>query len=103
MFCKSCENINSLQSLVNVILFKDKIQYLGHVVTKDGIFVDPEKIREIEDWPVPKDVMDVRSFMGITGYYWRFIEVFSRIANLITSLQKKGKKFDWNKKCEESF
>ena len=48
--------------------FKDEIQYLGHVVTKEGISVDPEKIREIEDWPVPKDVTDVRSFMGITGY-----------------------------------
>ena len=71
--------------------FKDKIQYLGHVVTKERISVDPEKIREIEDWPVPKDVTDVRSFMGITGYYRRFIEGFSRIANPITSLQKKRK------------
>ena len=66
--------------------FKDKIQYLGHVVTKKGISVDPEKIREIEDWTVPKDVTDVGSFIGITGYYRRFIEGFSRIANLITSL-----------------
>ena len=66
--------------------FKDKIQYLGHVVTKEGIFVDPKNIRAIEDWPVPKDVMDVRYFMGITSYYRRFIEGFSRIANLITSL-----------------
>ena len=49
--------------------FQDKIQYLGHVVTKEGISVDPEKIKAIEDWPVPKDVTDVRSFMGITGYY----------------------------------
>ena len=83
--------------------FKDKIQYLGHVVTKKGISVDPKKIKAIEDWPVPKDVTDVRSFMGITGYYRRFIEGFSRIANSITSLQKKGKKFDWNLKCEERF
>ena len=75
--------------------FKDKIQYLGHVVTKEWISIDPEKIKAIEDW-VPKDVTDVQSFMGITGYYWRFIEGFSRIENLITSLQKKGKKFDWN-------
>ena len=53
---------------------------------------------------VPKDVTDVRSFMGIIGYYRRFIEGFSRIANtIITSLQKKGKKFEWNKKCEETF
>ena len=47
--------------------FKDKIQYLGHVVTKEGISVDPEKIKEIKDWSVPKDVTDVRSFLGITG------------------------------------
>ena len=73
------------------------------MVTKEGISVDPEKIEAIEDWSVPKDVTDVRSFMGITGYYRRFFEGFSRIANLITSLQKKGKKFDWNQKCEESF
>ena len=48
-------------------LFKDKIQYLGHVVTKVGISVDPENIKAIEYWPVPKDVTNVRSFMGITG------------------------------------
>ena len=73
-------------------------------MTKEGISVDPEKIKAIEDWPVPKDVTNFRSFMGITGYYWRFnIEGFSRIANPITSLQKKGKKFDWNQKCEDSF
>ena len=70
---------------------KDEIQYLGHVVTKEGISVDPEKIQEIEDWPVPKDIIDVRSFMGITGYYRRFIEGFSKIANPITSLQKKAR------------
>ena len=83
--------------------FKDKIQYLGHVVTKEGISVDPEKIRAIKDWSVPKDVTDVRYFMEIIGYYRRFIEGFSSIENPITSFQKKGKKFDWNKKCEESF
>ena len=53
--------------------FKDKIQYLGHVVTKEGISVYPEKIKVIEDWQVPKDVIDVRSFMEITSYYQRFI------------------------------
>ena len=49
--------------------FKDKIQYLGHVITKYGISVDPGKIKDINKWPVPKDVTDVRSFMGITEYY----------------------------------
>ena len=83
--------------------FKAKILYLGHVVTKEVISVDPEKIKAIEDWPVPKYVTDVRLFMGITSYYWRFIEGFLRIANPITSLQKKEKKFGWNQKCKDSF
>ena len=71
--------------------FKDKIQYLGHVITKYGILVEPDKIKAINEWSVPKDVTDVRSFMGITGYYRRFIEGFSRIMNPITSVQKKRK------------
>ena len=79
------------------------MQYLGHVVTKEGISVDLEKIKAIADWPVPKDVTDVRYFMGITSYYRRFIEGFLRIANPITSMHKKGKKFDWNQKCKDSF
>ena len=65
--------------------------------------MDPDNIREIIEWPYPKDVSDVRSFMGITGYYRKFIEGFSKIANLITSLQKKGKRFVWDQKCEDRF
>ena len=67
-------------------VLKDKIKYLGHVITKDGISVDPYKIKAIERWSVPKDVTDVRSFMGITEYYRRCIEGFSRITNPINSL-----------------
>jgi hypothetical protein len=55
------------------------------------------------EWPVPKDVVDIRSFMGITGYYHGFIEGFSKIAYPITSLQKKGTKFNWSQKCQDSF
>ena len=69
--------------------YKDKIQYLGHVVSKEGIIVDPDKIKAIMGWPIPKDVLDIRSFMGITGYYRKFIEGFSKIVYPITSLQKK--------------
>jgi len=79
--------------------YKDKIQYLGHVISKDRIYVDPDKIKAIVKWHVPKDVSDVRSFMGITGYYRKFIEGFSRIAYPIISLQKKEKKFEWTEKC----
>jgi hypothetical protein len=55
------------------------------------------------EWPIPKDVAVIRSFMGITSYYRRFIEGFSKIAYLITSLQKKGIKFNWSQKCQDSF
>jgi len=48
--------------------FKEKIQYLGHIITKDRIVVDPENIIAIMEWPVPKDVVDIRSFMGLVGY-----------------------------------
>ena len=61
------------------------------MIFKERISVDPDKIKEIIDWHVPKDITDARSFMGITGYYRKFIKGFSKIANPITSLQKKGK------------
>eukprot|EP00253_Pinus_taeda_P003649 PITA_03649 len=75
--------------------FQTEVHYLGHVVSKDGIVVDPEKIRSIMEWVAPKNVDDVRSFMGLEGYYRRFIKNFSRIAYPITSLQWEGKKFEW--------
>ena len=83
--------------------FKDIIQYLGHIVFKDGISVDPNKIKTMYEWQVSKKLNDIRSFMGITGYYQNFIEGFPKIAYPITSLQKKGKKFDWREKCIGSF
>ena len=79
------------------------MQYLGHVISKDGIMVDPQKTKEICDWLVPKYVADIRLFMGLTGYYRRFIEGFSRISYPITSLQKKGVRFVWSLKCQEIF
>ena len=68
-----------------------------------GIFVDPSKIEAIKEWPTPKNVTEVRSFMGLAGYYRRFIEGFSRIAHPITSLQRKGVQFEWTLKCVEGF
>jgi hypothetical protein len=83
--------------------YQKEIQYLGHVISAEGIFVDSEKIKSIMEWRVPKDVVDIRSFMEITGYYCRFIEGFSKIAYPITSLQKKETKFNWSQKCQDSF
>jgi hypothetical protein len=67
-----------------------KINYLGHIISKEGIVVDSKKIKSIEGWPTPRNVAKVRSFMGLAGYYKRLIEGFSKIAQPITSLQKKG-------------
>ena len=65
--------------------------------------MDPTKIKVIQEWPTPRNVIEVRSFMGLVGYYRRFIEALSQISNPITSLQKKGVKFVWNQKCEDNF
>ena len=83
--------------------YQKEILYLGHVISSEGIVVDPKKIKSIMEWPVPKDVVDIRSFMGITRYYRRFIEGFSKIVYPITSLQKKGTQFNWSQKCQDSF
>jgi hypothetical protein len=66
---------------------------LGHIISEDGIAVDPEKVEAIREWSVPKNVTKVRSLMVLAGYYRRFIEGFSEISHPITSLQKKGVKF----------
>jgi hypothetical protein len=66
---------------------------MGHIILKDGIVIDPENIEAIIEWSTPKKVMEVRYFMGLDGYYKRFIAGFSRIAHPITSLQTKEKKF----------
>jgi hypothetical protein len=73
--------------------YQKQIHYLGHIISEDGIAVDPEKIEDIREWSVPKNVTEVGSFMGLVGYYKRFIEGFSKIAHRITSFQKKGVKF----------
>jgi hypothetical protein len=83
--------------------FQTEVKYLGHVISGEGIAVDPAKIQAIVEWPTPTNVSEVRSFMGLAGYYRRFVQGFSRIAHPITSLQRKGKKFIWTEKCSEAF
>ena len=76
---------------------------MGHIISEKGILVDPKKIEAIMSWPTPRNVTDVRSFMGLAGYHRRFIEGFSKVAHAITSFQKKGVNFEWTLKCEEIF
>jgi hypothetical protein len=83
--------------------YKKKKHYLGHIVSEEGIEMDTEKIESIKGWSTPNNVTEIRSFMGLTGYYRIFIEGFSKIAHPITSLQKKGVNFKWTLDFEKGF
>lgn len=76
-----------------------EVKYLGHVISGEGIAMDPSKIQVIIDWPVPNNVAEVHSFMGLAGFYQQFVQGFSRIDHPITSLQRKGKNFIWSEQC----
>jgi hypothetical protein len=83
--------------------FQKEIHYLGHIISDEGISVDPEKVKAIMEWPVLKNVHEVRSFMGLVGYYQRFVEGFSKIAKPITTFQRKGVRYEWTKECDSAF
>ncbi|GJQ98198.1 putative reverse transcriptase domain-containing protein [Tanacetum coccineum] len=80
-----------------------KVQFLRHVIDSRGIHVDPAKIESIKDWASPKTPTKIRQFLGLAGYYRRFIEGFSKIAKSMTKLTQKGIKFDWGEKEENAF
>jgi hypothetical protein len=80
-----------------------EVAFLGHIITNEGIKVDPEKISEILNWKQPTDVSKIRSFLGLAGYYRRFIEGFSKIVKPLTSLLEKGKEFKWDEACQKCF
>jgi hypothetical protein len=80
-----------------------KKPFLGHIISNGGISVDPAKVKEIMEWRVPTTVTDIWSFMGLAGYYQRFIKGFSKIAKPRTSLLEKGREFKWDEKCQDSF
>jgi hypothetical protein len=75
----------------------------GHIILEKGIVVDIEEIKSIEEWTIPNNFSKVISFMGLVSYYRIFIDGFSRISHPITSLQKKGVKFEWTSECEKNF
>ncbi|GJW73799.1 putative reverse transcriptase domain-containing protein [Tanacetum coccineum] len=80
-----------------------KVQFLGHVIDKQGIHVDSAKIESIKDWASPKSPTEIRQFLGLVGYYRRFIEEFSKIAKPMTKLTQKKVKFEWGNKQEIVF
>ncbi|GKD59766.1 putative reverse transcriptase domain-containing protein [Tanacetum coccineum] len=80
-----------------------KVQFLGHVIDCQGIHVDPAKIKSIKDWASPKTPMEIHQFLGLTRYYRRFIEGFSKITNPMTKLTQKKVAFEWGDKQEAAF
>jgi Reverse transcriptase (RNA-dependent DNA polymerase) len=82
---------------------KLKIEYLGLVVKEGKLAMDPAKLKGILDWPAPKTVKEVQSFLEFPKFYRRFIKGFSHLAHPLNDLLKKGKKFVWSEECQESF
>ncbi|GJY49602.1 putative reverse transcriptase domain-containing protein [Tanacetum coccineum] len=80
-----------------------EVQFLGHVVNRDGIHVDPSKVESVKNWMTPESPTEIRSFLGLAGYYRRFIENFSKIAKPLTLLTQKNKTYVWGDKQDEAF
>ncbi|KAJ0468921.1 putative nucleotidyltransferase, Ribonuclease H [Helianthus annuus] len=108
-----CEHLHALLTLLRkerlyakfskCEFWLQEVQFLGHVVNHKGIHVDPAKIEAITKWKVPQTAMEIRSFLGLAGYYRRFIKDFSKIAVPLTKLTCKAAKFEWGPRQEEAF
>jgi hypothetical protein len=81
----------------------DEVPFLGHVISPEGIMVDPGKVKDVLDWKPPTSVTQVRNFLGLAGYYRMFIPNFSKISKPITKILKKGTKYVWSADCDEAF
>ncbi|KAL8098417.1 hypothetical protein AgCh_031249 [Apium graveolens] len=83
--------------------WRNEVQFLGHVINKDRVLVDPSKIEAVPNWERPTTPTEVRSFIGLADYYRRFFQDFVKIAAFLTRLTRKTEKFEWTEKCENSF
>jgi hypothetical protein len=95
---------NQLYAKLNKYEFWLKeVSFLGHIIYEGGISVDPSKVKDVLSWKTPQNVSDIRSFLGLAGYYKRFIERFSKISKPMTKLLAKGNTFEWTQSRETSF
>ena len=81
----------------------NSVAFLGHVISAEGVYVDPQKIEAIVNWKPPTNVTEIRSFLGLAGYYRKFVDGFSKLATPLNKLTKKGEKFVWTEACQQSF
>ncbi|GFR27740.1 RNA-dependent RNA polymerase 1, partial [Trichonephila clavata] len=84
-------------------LFRHEVNYLGHIISADGVRTDPQKVSAVKDWRRPKNVHELRSFLGLCTYYRRFVKGFSSIARPLHRLTENKQKFLWTDECEEAF
>nr|GFA72085.1 reverse transcriptase [Tanacetum cinerariifolium] len=104
--CIVLETLRQKKVYVRFLKFEfwlGQVAFLGHNVSADGITMDPAKVEAITKWPRPKIVTEIRSFLGLVGYYRRFVEGFSCLALPLTKLMRKGEKFIWDEEPEKSF
>jgi len=81
----------------------EKIAFLGHIISREGVSVDPSKIEAVSKWSPPKNVTEIRSFLGLAGYYIRFVKDFSKITKPLTTLTRKENRFKWDESCDTAF
>lgn len=84
-------------------LFQREVRYLGHLVSAEGVATDPEKVSAVRNWPIPVNLKELRSFVGLCAYYRRFIKGFSQVAKPLFRLTEKGKSFLWDETCNVAF
>jgi hypothetical protein len=95
---------NQLYAKLNKCEFwLEEVSFLGHIIFEGGISIDPSKVKYVLSWKTPQNILDIRSFLGLVGYYRRFIEGFSKIFKPMTELLGKGKTFEWTPRHEASF
>ena len=78
----------------------EEVTFLGHILTAEGVAINPTKIEAMKEWEQPHNVAHIWSFLGLVGYYRHFIENFSKIGKLMTNLLKKTNEFEWTPECE---
>ena len=83
--------------------WSNKVHFLGHIMSKEGVSIDPAKVEAVSKWATPTNVTKIRSFLGLAGYYQRFVKGFLRIVAPLTALTRKEKKYEWTKKYAKSF
>ena len=100
---ETLRKIRIYEKLSKCEFWLNEVSFLGHIVIKEGIRVDPKKLEVVVEWKPPRNVIEVRSFLGLAGYYRRFVKGFSMTATPRSILLQKNVKFEWSEKCKISF